>query len=220
LALVHLRTGADKDLPFQVPVHRPLTPTSFVDNKQIVEGRDAVKLGPVLVLREPGPDLSVPIPRHTPTLGRGRHYPHCIVALSGAVVRPRDNLFGIKGGRAVRKTAMSPYKFAALCAGTITGIAVAVALGTPSHDGKFVKTAKYDVSGSQPDMQCPKLAWSYGCEWRPFVGSPTKHIVERRGHNYRLFEYTVASWTCCSASTAVRSNQIRNKNLVHNLVWY
>jgi hypothetical protein len=64
---------------------------------------------------------------------------------------------------------MSPYKFAALCAGTIIGIAVAVALGTPSHDGKFLEIAKYDVSDSQPDMQCPKLAWPYGCEWRALV---------------------------------------------------
>jgi hypothetical protein len=61
---------------------------------------------------------------------------------------------------------MSASKFAALCAGTIIGIAVAVSLGSSSHDGKFVKTAKYDVSGSQPDTQCPKLAWPYGCEWR------------------------------------------------------
>jgi hypothetical protein len=43
---------------------RPLTPTSLVDNDQIVEGRGAVKLGPVLVLdlREPGPDLCPPSP--------------------------------------------------------------------------------------------------------------------------------------------------------------
>jgi hypothetical protein len=80
---------------------------------------------------------------------------------------------------AVRKTAMSPYKFAALCAGTIIGIAVAVALGSPSHDGRSLKTAKYDVSGSQPDMQCPKLAWPYGCEWRSLVAPEPREPILR-----------------------------------------
>ena len=48
----------DKDLSLQVAVQRrPLTATSFVDNNQIVEGRDAVKLGPVLVRESPAPVL-------------------------------------------------------------------------------------------------------------------------------------------------------------------
>ena len=41
----------------------------FVDNDQIVEGRRAVKLGPVLVPREPGPDLDPHPPMRTPEVG-------------------------------------------------------------------------------------------------------------------------------------------------------
>ena len=62
---------------------RPLTPTSFVDNDQIVEGHGAVKLGPVLVRESPAP-IFVPIPRH-PDRGWGRQYPRWIVALSGSL---------------------------------------------------------------------------------------------------------------------------------------
>jgi hypothetical protein len=85
---------------------------------------------------------------------------------------------------------MLAYKFAALFASTILGIAVAVALAHPSaetNDGKFLKAAKLDFSDTQPE--CPKIAWPYGCEWRPSVRSSTKHIlVQRRRHHYRLFE--------------------------------
>ena len=60
---------------------RPLTPTSFVDNDQIVEGHGAAKLGPVLVRENPAP-IFVPIPRH-PDRGWGRQYPRWIVRLVG-----------------------------------------------------------------------------------------------------------------------------------------
>ena len=48
---------------------RPLTPTSFVDNNQIVEGRGAVKLGPVLVLESPAPILRPPSPKMPDEVG-------------------------------------------------------------------------------------------------------------------------------------------------------
>jgi hypothetical protein len=63
---------------------RPLTPTSFVDNHQIVEGRGAVKLGPVLILESPAPIL-IPIPRHPIEVGADIIYvdlsPHKLVAI-------------------------------------------------------------------------------------------------------------------------------------------
>jgi len=95
---------------------------------------------------------------------------------------------------------MFAYKFTAVFAATILGIAVAVALAHPSaemQEGKFLKAAKFDVSGSQSDVECPKIAWPYGCEWRPPVGSPIKHfLVQRRGLHYRLFanERTPRPW--------------------------
>jgi hypothetical protein len=55
------------DLHFKFAVQcRPLTPTSFVDNHQIVEGRGTVKLGPVLILESPAPIIG-PHPPYTPT---------------------------------------------------------------------------------------------------------------------------------------------------------
>lgn len=87
---------------------------------------------------------------------------------------------------------MLAYKFAAAFAGAMLGIAVAVALAHPSiemNNGNFPKAAKFDVSDSQPDMGCPKIAWPYGCEWRPSVKPQTKHVlVQRRGRHRRLFE--------------------------------
>jgi hypothetical protein len=82
---------------------------------------------------------------------------------------------------------MIAYKFAAVC--TILGIVVAVAMAHPStvtQEGMFPKAAKFDVSGSQPHAQCPKIAWPYGCEWRPPLRSPNKHFLARqRSHNRR-----------------------------------
>ena len=48
---------------------RPLTPTSFVDNNQIVEGRSPVKLGSVLVRESPAPILRPPSPEDADEVG-------------------------------------------------------------------------------------------------------------------------------------------------------
>jgi hypothetical protein len=99
---------------------------------------------------------------------------------------------GFKGAviSSLEAAAMFAYKFATACAGAILGITVAVALAHPSaetNDGKFFKAAKLDVLGSQPDVECPKIAWPYGCEWHPRVASRTKH-AQRRRHLYSLFD--------------------------------
>jgi hypothetical protein len=60
------------------------------------------------------------------------------------------------------------YKFVTACVGAIAVLAVAVALTYPyveANDGNFPKSAKLTVSRSQP--VCPKIAWPYGCDWRP-----------------------------------------------------
>ena len=85
---------------------------------------------------------------------------------------------------------MIAYKFAAVFASTMLGIAVAAAVARPSavtQDGRFLKAAKFDVSGRQPDAQCPKIAWPYGCEWRPPLRSPNKYFLARqRSHHRRV----------------------------------
>ena len=48
---------------------RPLTPTSFVDNNQIVEGRGPVKLGPVLVRESSAPIFRPPSPKMPDEVG-------------------------------------------------------------------------------------------------------------------------------------------------------
>jgi hypothetical protein len=48
---------------------------------KLLKARGAVKLEPVLVPREPGPDLCIPIPQ-TPDRGWGRHYLDQTVAFS------------------------------------------------------------------------------------------------------------------------------------------
>jgi hypothetical protein len=83
---------------------------------------------------------------------------------------------------------MIAYKVAAVFASTMLGIAVAVAVARPSvvmQDGRFLKTAKFDVSGGQPDAQCPKIAWPYGCEWHPALRSPNKHVLARQRSHHR-----------------------------------
>jgi hypothetical protein len=83
---------------------------------------------------------------------------------------------------------MIAYKFAAVFASTMLGIAVAVAVARPSvetQDGRFLKAAKFDVSGGQPDAQCPKIAWPYGCEWHPALRSPNKHVLARQRSHHR-----------------------------------
>jgi len=65
---------------------------------------------------------------------------------------------------------MFSNKFAAACLGAIVAATVAVALNYPfaeTNDGNFSKSAKLNVSRSQSDATCPKIAWPYGCEWRP-----------------------------------------------------
>ena len=69
---------------------------------------------------------------------------------------------------------MLSYKFVAASAGAIVAVAVtvtvAVMLTYPfamTNDVNFSKAAKLDVSRGQPDAQCPKIAWPYGCEWHP-----------------------------------------------------
>jgi hypothetical protein len=83
---------------------------------------------------------------------------------------------------------MIAHKFAAVC--TILGVVVAaVAVAHPSvtQEGRVLKAAKIDVSGGQPDAHCPKIAWPYGCEWRPALRSPNKHFLARqRSHNRRV----------------------------------
>jgi hypothetical protein len=84
---------------------------------------------------------------------------------------------------------MFAYKFATGCIGATLGIAVAAALAHPSaatDDGKFPETARLDVLGNQPDVECPKIAWPYGCEWHPPVGPPTKHFLVQRRRSAEL----------------------------------
>jgi len=72
---------------------------------------------------------------------------------------------------------MFSYKFAAACFGAIVAATVAVVLTYPfavTNDGDFPKSAKLIVSPRQPDAQCPKIAWPYGCEWHPaYLNGPT-----------------------------------------------
>jgi hypothetical protein len=85
---------------------------------------------------------------------------------------------------------MFAYKFVAAGAGAILSITVAVALALPSaetNDGTFLKTARLNVLGSQPDVECPKIEWPYGCEWHPRVAKRT----HRGRHHYSLFEWTL-----------------------------
>jgi hypothetical protein len=72
---------------------------------------------------------------------------------------------------------MLSYKFVAASAGAIIVVTVAVVLTYPfaqTNDVNFSKAAKLDVSRGQPDVQCPKIAWPYGCEWHPaYLNGPT-----------------------------------------------
>ena len=72
---------------------------------------------------------------------------------------------------------MLPYKFIAASVGAIVAVTVAVALTYPfaqTNDVNFSKAARLDVSRAQPDAQCPKIAWPYGCEWHPaYLNGPT-----------------------------------------------
>jgi hypothetical protein len=87
---------------------------------------------------------------------------------------------------------MFAYKLTAVFATTILAAAIAVAFAYAPADMKdvnFPKAAKFDFSGNQPIVQCPQIAWPYGCEWHPSIKPQTKHVfVQRRGRHYRLFE--------------------------------
>jgi hypothetical protein len=82
---------------------------------------------------------------------------------------------------------MFAYKRTAVFATTILAAAIAVAFAyapapADMKDVNFSKAAKFDFSASQPIVECPKIAWPYGCEWRRPVSSPNKHFsVRRRG---------------------------------------
>jgi hypothetical protein len=77
----------NKDLHFKFAVQRrPLTPTSFVDNDQIVEGRGPVKLGPVLVRESPAPIFRPPSPKMPDEVGAD------ISAIDYGVQSTRKNL--------------------------------------------------------------------------------------------------------------------------------
>jgi hypothetical protein len=83
---------------------------------------------------------------------------------------------------------MFAYKRTVFFATTMlaAAIAVAFAYAHADRDVNFPKAAKFDVSAIQ--SECPKLAWPYGCEWRPSVTPPTKHVsVQRRARHFRLF---------------------------------
>jgi hypothetical protein len=84
------------------------------------------------------------------------------------------------------------YKFVAACVGVILGVTVVVALARPSAETDDVmspKAAKLDVSRIQPDMECPKIAWPYGCEWHPPIHTRNKHVlVQQRRHPFSVFE--------------------------------
>ena len=89
---------------------------------------------------------------------------------------------------------MFAYKFGAVFAGTVLGIAV-VAVGwahaptADMEDGKILAVTKSGLVDNQRGAKCPKSPWPYGCEWRPSVALATKHIlVQRRGHHFRLAE--------------------------------
>lgn len=72
---------------------------------------------------------------------------------------------------------MLSYKFVAAGVGAIVAVTVTVVLIYPfaqPNDVNFSKAAKLDVSRGQPDGQCPKIAWPYGCEWHPaYLNGPT-----------------------------------------------
>jgi hypothetical protein len=84
------------------------------------------------------------------------------------------------------------YKFVAARVGAILGVTVVVALAHPSAETNDVtspKDAKLDVFRSQPDMECPKIAWPYGCEWHPPTHPRNKHVlVQQRWHPISLLE--------------------------------
>ena len=78
---------------------------------------------------------------------------------------------------------MFAFKFAAACVGAILGITVAVALAYPLAETNNVtlpKAAKLAALYSQPDAACPKIAWPYGCEWRPPKFQRNKHVLVQR----------------------------------------
>jgi hypothetical protein len=81
------------------------------------------------------------------------------------------------------------YKFMAVVAGRILGIAVVAALAhapTNSEDGRAFAAAKSNLADNQPG--CPKIAWPYGCEWHPPAHPINKHfLVQQRRHHYSLF---------------------------------
>jgi hypothetical protein len=84
---------------------------------------------------------------------------------------------------------MFAYKRTVFFATTILAAAIAVAFAYAPADTNvnFPKAAKLDVSAIQ--LECPKIAWPYGCEWHPSAGAAPKHVlVQRHGHHYRLFE--------------------------------
>jgi hypothetical protein len=65
---------------------------------------------------------------------------------------------------------MLAYRVAAACLGAMFVIAVVLAVTHPlaeTNDGTVSKSAKLNVPGSQLVAECPKIAWPYGCEWRP-----------------------------------------------------
>src|ERR1700689_5282574 len=92
------------------------------------------------------------------------------------------------------KTAVFAYKFVAACVGVILAVTV-VAFAYPSaqmEDVTFPKAAKLDVSSSQPKMECPKIAWPYGCEWHPPTHPRnTRGLAQRRRHPFSLFNNRV-----------------------------
>lgn len=90
---------------------------------------------------------------------------------------------------AAREAAVFAYRL--VFATTMLAAAIAVAFAyAPAEmkDVNFPKAAKFDFLRSQPVVECPQMAWPYGCEWRPLAGSPPKHLVQRRGRHYRPFE--------------------------------
>ncbi len=78
---------------------------------------------------------------------------------------------------------MLANRFMACSIGIALGVTGAVAIArspAETHINGFSETTPLDA-------ECPKIAWPYGCEWRPEAGSRTKHLSMRSSNRKHFF---------------------------------
>jgi hypothetical protein len=72
------------------------------------------------------------------------------------------------------------HKFVTAFVAIVAIVAGAVAIARPSADTNISRFAK-----AQPAVAtCPKIAWPYGCEWRPPVDLGTKRLSARKNSKH------------------------------------